>query len=146
MNTYEKKITYSYDERENVIHYLKFLMKKYHIFAFVGHLGAGKTTIIRELLRNCGVVERIASPTFSYVNIYTKNDGITFYHFDLYRIASVDEFCEQGFDEYLNQSHAWVFIEWPEVISPLLQHGVCWLNFDYHEDYDKRIVHIKCLD
>lgn len=141
----ENKIVYSYDQRNVVVQNIQKLMEHYHVFAFIGPLGAGKTTIIRDVLRMSGVIEPITSPTFTYFNEYKNSNGQRFYHFDLYRIGSVEEFQEQGFDEYLYQPNSWIFIEWPEVIKPLLQHHVCWCVFDYHEDIDKRSLVIRCL-
>jgi len=135
-----KEIVYSLQEHDAVVQELKKLMGEYQIFACSGPLGAGKTTTIKSLLRSCGVTGPITSPTFTYVNEYENNQGERFYHFDLYRITSVEEFQSQGFDEYLYQGNSWVFIEWPEVIAPLLTHSVCYLSFDYHEDPDKRII------
>ncbi len=142
--TYSKEIIYSLDDHEMVIEELKKMMSIAQIFAFSGPLGAGKTTTIKALLRSCGVTDVITSPTFTYVNEYINDQDEHLYHFDLYRIASVEEFQAQGFDEYLYQPHSWVFIEWPEVIKPLLTHNVCFVTFDYHEDPDKRVVKIEC--
>lgn len=141
-----KEIIYSLQDQYVVIQELKSLMSKYQVFACSGPLGAGKTTTIKALLRNCGVTVPVTSPTFTYVNAYANNNGECFYHFDLYRITSVEEFQAQGFDEYLYQSNSWAFIEWPEVIKPLLTHDVCYLFFDYHEDPEKRIVRIENQD
>lgn len=140
----EKNFIYSYDERECVVQYIQSMMKTHRIFACVGPLGAGKTTIIRDVLRMCGVAEPITSPTFTYVNQYETCEGERIYHFDLYRIHSLQAFQEQGFDEYLNEASAFVFIEWPEVIKPILQCNTCWLLFDYCEESDKRHVTIRC--
>ena len=57
--------------------------------------------MVRALLRKCGITEEITSPTFVCVNSYKNKKGITFNHFDLYRIKLLDEFVESGFDEYL---------------------------------------------
>lgn len=138
-----KEIIYSLQEQDMVIQELKELMKSYQIFACSGPLGAGKTTTIKTLLRSCGVIGTITSPTFTYVNAYENDKGERFYHFDLYRIGSIEEFQSQGFDEYLYQDASWAFIEWPEVIEPLLTHSVCHLFFDYHEDPEKRILRIE---
>jgi tRNA threonylcarbamoyladenosine biosynthesis protein TsaE len=138
-----KEIIYSLEEHTKIVEELKNLMSIAKVFAFSGPLGAGKTTTIKALLRSCGVTETITSPTFTYVNIYTNKENEHFYHFDLYRIASVEEFEMQGFNEYLYQPHSWAFIEWPEVIKPLLTHDVCYVSFDYHEDQEKRVVRIE---
>lgn len=138
-----KEIIYSLEEHNNIVEELKNLMPTAKIFTFSGPLGAGKTTTIKALLRNCGVTETITSPTFTYVNIYSNSSDDHFYHFDLYRIGSIEEFQSQGFDEYLYQPKSWAFIEWPEVIKPLLTHDVCSVTFDYHEDPEKRVVRIE---
>lgn len=132
----EKKETliYSLDEINVAVELLKGFMDKYSIFAFSGPLGAGKTTLIRALLRSCGVQSTITSPTFTYMNIYQNKLGHKFYHFDLYRISSVDEFIDQGFNEYFYQPDSWVFLEWPEVIESLLGKQVCKITIDYEKD------------
>lgn len=140
--SYKKEIVYSLDEHDVIIQELKKLMSNVQIFAFSGPLGAGKTTTIKALLRSCGVTGTITSPTFTYVNEYKNSQNEHFYHFDLYRISNVEEFQAQGFDEYLYQPNSWAFIEWPEVIEPLLTHHVCSVFFDYHNDPDKRVVTI----
>jgi tRNA threonylcarbamoyladenosine biosynthesis protein TsaE len=144
MDGRKKEFVYNIQELDLVVQELKKLMAYYQVFAITGPLGAGKTTMIKALLHSCGITVPVTSPTFTYVNEYTNNKGECFYHFDLYRIATVQEFQHNGFDEYLYQSNSWAFIEWPEVIMPLLTHDVCFVSFDYHEDPDKRIVGIEC--
>jgi tRNA threonylcarbamoyladenosine biosynthesis protein TsaE len=101
------------------------LMDRHSIFTFEGPLGAGKTTFIKEIMRACGVGDLVASPTFTYVNSYTNGKNKFFHHFDLYRITSIEEFLEMGFDEYFYKKNEWCFIEWPQVIRDLLhQEGV----------------------
>lgn len=85
---------------------------------FVGEMGAGKTTLIKEIVRQLGSVDRVSSPTFSLVNEYGTPNGLVF-HFDFHRIENESEAYEIGFEEYLF-SGAWVLIEWPEKISSLL--------------------------
>ena len=137
-----KEMTYSFKDRKKIVQEIIKYMSMYKIFAFVGPLGAGKTTIISEVLRAFGVTVPITSPTFTYVNHYENNVQEQFYHFDLYRIQDIEDFISQGFDEYLHQSNSWVFIEWPEVITPLLQQGVCWVYCDYGDVSDMRKVTI----
>lgn len=143
MNSYKKEIIYSLDEHDVVIQELKKAMQHCQVFAITGPLGAGKTTTIKALLRSCGITGTISSPTFTYVNQYSNDRNEHFYHFDLYRISNVQEFQAQGFDEYLYQPDSWSFIEWPEVIQPLLTHNVCFVSFDYHDDPHKRVVTIE---
>ena len=80
---------------------------------FDAPMGAGKTTLIREIVKKISPQEFLGSPTFALVNEYLTFDGEPFYHFDLYRLKSPGELLDIGFEEYLQQA-AWMFIEWPE--------------------------------
>ncbi len=85
---------------------------------FYGEMGAGKTTLIKELAKQLGAQDRVSSPTFSLVNEYLlENDYI--YHFDFHRIKSEEEAYDIGFEEYLENNN-WVFIEWPDKVKNLL--------------------------
>ncbi len=146
MDKYKKNLVYSYEDLDLVVKDLEHLMATCQVFGLTGPLGAGKTTVIQQILRDCGITTTITSPTFSYVNEYANSQGQKFYHFDLYRITSVQEFQAQGFDEYLYQPNSWAFVEWPEIIKPLLTHNICFVSFDYHEESNKRVVEIECVN
>lgn len=88
------------------------------IICFQGDLGAGKTTLIKALCKALGSNDDVTSPSFSIVNEYESTSGQIF-HFDFYRIETIDEVYDLGFEDYLNQD-AWLFIEWPERIAPLI--------------------------
>jgi tRNA threonylcarbamoyladenosine biosynthesis protein TsaE len=88
------------------------------IFIFEGEMGAGKTTLIKELAKTLGVTEIVTSPTFSIVNEYDA-DGRIIYHFDFYRIKNLQEAYDIGYEEYFYSGNI-CFIEWPEKIAPLL--------------------------
>jgi tRNA threonylcarbamoyladenosine biosynthesis protein TsaE len=88
------------------------------IILFNGSMGAGKTTFINALLKGMHSDDVASSPTFSIVNEYmTPNDKI--YHFDCYRIESLEEAYDFGIEDYFN-SNNWLFIEWPEHIEEFL--------------------------
>ncbi|TDQ09581.1 tRNA (adenosine(37)-N6)-threonylcarbamoyltransferase complex ATPase subunit type 1 TsaE [Pedobacter metabolipauper] len=87
-------------------------------FVFEGDMGAGKTTLIKALSKALGVKELVSSPTFSIVNEYDAN-GSTIYHFDFYRIKSLQEAYDIGYEEYFYSGHI-CFIEWPERVLELL--------------------------
>ena len=85
---------------------------------FYGDMGAGKTTLIKSLVKLLGSNDDVSSPTFSIVNEYrSKKDSI--FHFDLYRIDDEEEALNFGFEDYLNPMN-WVFIEWPQHAKNLL--------------------------
>ncbi len=89
------------------------------IFAFYAPMGAGKTTFIKALCEQLGVYDTISSPTFSIVNEYLAANGEKIFHFDFYRIKSVNEAYDMGYEDYF-YSGAYCFIEWPEKITELL--------------------------
>lgn len=123
----------------DVVDALYALKSKVKVYTFTGPLGAGKTTIVQRLLARFGVTEPITSPTFAYVNTYRSKDNQLLYHFDLYRLKNEDDFLISGFDELLYQENSWAFIEWPEIIKPLLTHHVCNSTIEY-KSQDERII------
>lgn len=86
---------------------------QHNILLLNGNLGAGKTTFTQFLLKNLGSADEISSPTYSIVNEYNTPKGKV-YHFDLYRLKSIEEVYDIGMDEYLDNSFLCI-IEWPEV-------------------------------
>ena len=89
------------------------------VFAFHGGMGAGKTTFIKSLCSALGVTEVVASPTFAIVNEYMAQNGEPVYHFDFYRVKTMDEACDFGCEDYFYSGN-YCFIEWPELVEPLL--------------------------
>lgn len=89
------------------------------IILFNGEMGAGKTTLIKEIARQLGVLGATSSPTFSLVNEYHINDHELLYHFDLYRLESEIEAFDIGFEDYLNSGN-WCIIEWPDKVINLI--------------------------
>lgn len=97
------------------------------IFLFYGTMGAGKTTLIKALVKQLGVSESASSPTFSLVNEYhadqlnfkNQKENKPIYHFDFYRINHENEAFDIGFEEYID-SGSYCFIEWPEKIKNVL--------------------------
>ncbi|MGB9495822.1 MAG: tRNA (adenosine(37)-N6)-threonylcarbamoyltransferase complex ATPase subunit type 1 TsaE [Azonexus sp.] len=77
-----------------------------------GDLGAGKTTLVRALIRALGHSGPVKSPTYSLVEVYVVS-SLYLYHFDFYRFESPQEFLDAGFDEYFNEN-AVCLVEWPE--------------------------------
>lgn len=95
------------------------LMGNRTIFAFYGKMGVGKTTFIKSLCEAMGVKDTVNSPTFAIVNEYADEDGNPIYHFDMYRIKSVAELYNMGYEDYF-YSGALCLIEWPELAEEVL--------------------------
>lgn len=93
-------------------------MQGRRIFAFYGHMGAGKTTFIKALCAALGSTDDVNSPTFAIVNEYDSHEG-PIYHFDFYRIKNQEEVIDLGFDDYLYSGNV-CLMEWPELVEELL--------------------------
>lgn len=134
-----KKILYSLDNIEATVH--EFMQDTHgaQVITFTGGLGAGKTTFIRHMAQYRGIHEVVTSPTFTYFNVYHAADGQIIYHFDLYRIKTLAEFEAAGFFEYLYQPDSVAWIEWPEVVMPLLPRHVCHASLSVLET-DRRLL------
>jgi len=89
------------------------------VVAFEGEMGAGKTTLIRALSAALGVADDVSSPTFALVNEYRDGRNQPVYHFDFYRIDSVDEAERLGAAEYFDSGYL-CLVEWPARVTPLL--------------------------
>ena len=107
------------NEYPNAAKWFTTFLQKGHIFAFYGKMGSGKTTFIKNLCEELGVEDTINSPTFAIVNEYEDREANTIFHFDFYRIKSLAEVYNMGYEEYF-YSNAYCFIEWPELIEELL--------------------------
>jgi tRNA threonylcarbamoyladenosine biosynthesis protein TsaE len=96
------------------------LTESHKLVAFYGQMGAGKTTLIKQICMQLGVIQDVSSPTFALVNEYETSNQNTLYHFDFYRIKNIEEVYDIGYEDYFYSSNL-CLIEWPEHIEPLLQ-------------------------
>jgi tRNA threonylcarbamoyladenosine biosynthesis protein TsaE len=130
-----KYVRFDYGEKEltAVAARLLAVFNDERIFAFFAPMGAGKTTLIKELCRMLGVKDTVVSPTFAIVNEYAANspDGdfdvsiennMSVYHFDLYRLKNASEAYDVGFREIV-LSGSYCFIEWAEVMGESFPSG-----------------------
>ncbi len=107
--------------------------------ALIGNLGAGKTTLIKYLCQHLGVSDPVVSPTFSLVNEYSTDTGVSVFHIDLYRLESMEEALLIGIEEYLD-SEAYVFIEWPQLVDTLLGEDFIRVEISVANEQGRKIV------
>lgn len=102
----------------------------HRIILFYGEMGAGKTTLIKEMCKILGAQDKGSSPTFSIVNEY-QTPYAPVYHFDLYRLKNQEELFDIGFEEYLDSGN-YCLIEWPEKAEGLLPGNVFSVKITVH--------------
>tara|TARA_B100001939_G_scaffold330639_1_gene327960 strand:- start:529 stop:936 length:408 start_codon:yes stop_codon:yes gene_type:complete len=107
------------------------------IILISGEMGAGKTTLIKQILIGLNVIDNISSPTFSIINEYTTKSKDLVYHMDLYRINKIEELEEIGFFEYLESGNL-CFIEWGDIIEDII--GENYNKFKLTESDNLRII------
>lgn len=115
------------------------LALQHPVIAFNGPMGAGKTTLIKQVCAQLQVTDETSSPTYSLVNEYATQSGKPVYHFDFYRINDIEEALDMGALEYFDSGNT-CLIEWPEKVETLLPKQILIVNIEITESY--RIVTI----
>ena len=111
----------------------------HRVFAFVGDMGAGKTTFISEVCRLLGADDDSGSPTFSIVNEYLDKSGKPIYHFDFYLLEYPEEALDIGVEDYFYSGHL-CLIEWPDRIGSLLPEEAVTVNISENPDGTRSII------
>ena len=109
------------------------------VVAFYGSMGAGKTTLIKNLCHRMGVTDEVNSPTFAIVNEYVTEEGEPVYHFDFYRIKKMEEAYDIGYENYFYSGYL-CLIEWPELIEPLLPDTYLRVDIMPGDSDDERVI------
>lgn len=112
--------------------FIEKVLPEHSVIAFYGAMGAGKTTFIKALCEELGVIDTVTSPTFALVNEYSiptsqkeaspvggRLEGAVF-HFDFYRIKRLEDAYDIGCEEYFDRPDAICLIEWPELVEEIL--------------------------
>ena len=110
-----------------------------NIIAFYGPMGAGKTTLIKNICHRMGVRDELNSPTFALVNEYMTDYGKSIYHFDFYRIKKIEEVYDIGYEDYFYGGHP-CMLEWPEMIEELLSGEYVKVEIKLGSEEGKRAI------
>lgn len=108
------------------------------VLAFDAPMGTGKTTLIKALCEAMGSIDVVNSPTFAIVNVYDTDMGEVD-HFDCYRLKDIREAYDFGAEEYLYSGN-WCFIEWPDIIDPLLPEDTVRVSIRTQENGDRLLT------
>lgn len=116
--------------------------KKGEIYCLSGDLGVGKTLFTQGFAKGLGIEEAVCSPTFTIIQEYEGRE-MPFYHFDVYRIADIEEMDEIGYEDYFYGDGV-CLIEWAELIEEILPSSYTKIlikkNMDKGFDYREIII------
>ncbi|MBB2181581.1 tRNA (adenosine(37)-N6)-threonylcarbamoyltransferase complex ATPase subunit type 1 TsaE [Lachnospiraceae bacterium MD1] len=116
--------------------------KKGEIYCLSGDLGVGKTLFTQGFAKGLGIEEAVCSPTFTIIQEYEGRE-MPFYHFDVYRIADIEEMDEIGYEDYFYGDGV-CLIEWAELIEEILPRSYTKIlikkNMDKGFDYREIII------
>ncbi len=110
--------THSSEETEALGRALATFLPEEIVVALIGDLATGKTCLVRGMAAHFAGDDVIHSPTFTLVNEY--GPGPCMYHMDLYRLDSVAEVADLGYEELFEPRQAITVVEWAERALPLL--------------------------
>jgi len=113
-----KYITSSYEETQKLAFEFASNLKPGMIVTLDGDLGAGKTAFTTGVVAGLGCSDTVTSPTFTIANEYRKG-SIPVFHFDIYRLSSMEDLYDIGWEDYLSQNGI-IIIEWADIIKPEL--------------------------
>ena len=115
---------------------------KSNLLLFSGVIGAGKTTLIKQLCKDIGVLDVVNSPTYSIINVYQSKEKPVF-HMDLFRVKK-DEIDDLGLLEYL-ESGSKIIIEWPEIIIDELEEDYTHVKIYYNKNNMRKLKLINTI-
>ena len=126
-----------FEDYKNVYKYL-FIENDINIILLEGELGSGKTTFVQFIAKELNIIQKVLSPTFSIINEYKSESGMSVYHFDLFRLNSKNELLDLGFNEYLDSGNL-CLIEWPEICEEFLKERYIKIIFKIDEDLTRNL-------
>ncbi len=110
-----------------------------NVVAFCGAMGAGKTTLISAIMEELGSADTVTSPTFALVNQYYTAERKAVYHFDFYRINTISEAFDMGYEEYFYSGDL-CLVEWPEKVEQLLPEDTMVVKIEILDEKSRRFL------
>ena len=116
--------------------------KKGDIYCLSGDLGTGKTAFTKGFAQGLEIKEDITSPTFTIINEYIGK--LPLYHFDVYRISSLEEMDDTGYEDYFFGEGICI-VEWAELIKELIPKDAFWITIekDFSKEDEYRKIEVE---
>lgn len=139
MKTVQEWISKSPEETAEIAQKLAAQIKPGTVIALSGNLGSGKTTFIKGLAVGFGAedLDAVTSPTFALMHVYSTKPRL--YHFDLYRLDSVKDVIDIGFEEFVSDPGVVTCVEWAEKAAELMPKNTVKISFDITDSFSRKI-------
>lgn len=113
------------------------------VFSLIGDLGVGKTVLTKGMAAGLGISEPVNSPTFTILQVYEEG-RLPFYHFDVYRIADLEEMDEIGYEDYF-YGDGICLVEWANLIEELMPENTVRITIekDLERGFDFRRITVE---
>ena len=138
-------ISYELSELKIVASALLKAAQNEKIWIFQGQMGAGKTTLIKAIAQEFGILDQVSSPTFGIVNHYENKKGNIFYHFDFYRVEDPTEALDIGIEEYFYSGN-YCWLEWAENIEEFLPEDFFLIKIESISDFKRQVSFLHIHD
>ncbi|XOV91323.1 MAG: tRNA (adenosine(37)-N6)-threonylcarbamoyltransferase complex ATPase subunit type 1 TsaE [Bacteroidota bacterium] len=132
----------SIEDLNEVTSTLKEKLNDYKIVCLNGDLGAGKTTLVKELAKALDIIDTVSSPTFSIINEYEDLRHDPVFHFDFYRLKDEEEALDIGLEEYLYSGNV-CLIEWANMFPGLIPSKHLEININLVDEMNREITLVE---
>ncbi len=130
-------VTESPERTESIGERLAALLKQGDIVGLSGELGAGKTVMVKGICRGLRYDGIVTSPTFSLINVYPGQPEI--YHFDFYRLETLADLADLGYEEYFYSDRGISLVEWADRVPEAMSDAVVSIYMEIVSEQSRRI-------
>ena len=135
-------VTESPENTESIGERLAALLKQGDIVGLSGELGAGKTVMVKGICRGLRYDGIVTSPTFSLINVYPGQPEI--YHFDFYRLETLVDLADLGYEEYFYSDRGISLVEWADRVPEAMSDAVVSIEMEIVSERSRRIRLHSC--